>query len=486
MADLTLDSDEHLATANAINNALLTPIHNAFESVAHLIPDPVKDVVAVFHLKEILLDEWVLFLVTVLPLILCLLRLIPQCCCCCSSARGGHAPIKSSSVVAPVAAVGPLPRKLSHLAGTVHPLTPQQLAAFEAALDWQIAVAAAARNASAEHKAREDARWRRNGGRAMNSLLAHGPLIDAEFLLVLAENQGVLPPYEEMPTCAKIDASSVWRLRTWNGATSLPVLVLAMPWLDDHHPDAQGAQLLSLIPILRALLSTAQLPGCHHATVGVFVPYCCFPTLQPTSGALLAARQAWLSHPCTHVLLLDAPVAHLSSQHTHTMAFMKRGWQVWEAAHATILKYTPLLWEMSRFRGGDTYEAFHRSLVGTRRPPLGPPRLATLLHANAMHFEPGGHSNADVAAAAYASGFVATFDDYRLTCPGRSQVLYTDSGWTAAEASIVAEALAYAAAHCSLPPGIFLSIHVTEGNLLAPDALELIRQAVRGSPFKIK
>ena len=47
-------------------------------------------------------------------------------------------------------------------------------------------------------------------------------------------------------------------------------------------------------------------------------------------------------------------------------------------------------------------------------------------------------------------------------------------------------ALGFAAAHCTVPAGVFLAVHVADGNKLSSNAIELLRAAVRGSAFRVK
>ena len=115
--------------------------------------------------------------------------------------------------------------------------------------------------------------WEFYNGRWLESLLVHTPLIDIEYLVLLARNAGILPRAQEVPQSALITAQNCWRIQQWGKTRrkySLGVLVLSYTWLDAWHPDRLGAQLRRWLPILEAMLAEAKLdaPSC---TVGVFI-----------------------------------------------------------------------------------------------------------------------------------------------------------------------------------------------------------------------
>ena len=70
-----------------------------------------------------------------------------------------------------------------------------------------------------------------NGGKAIDALLEHKPLIDAQFLVALHKAGGVVPRNQAVPEAALIDARSAWRLR-WDSPYK-SVLVLSYQWLDE-------------------------------------------------------------------------------------------------------------------------------------------------------------------------------------------------------------------------------------------------------------
>ena len=119
-----------------------------------------------------------------------------------------------------------------------------------------------------------------------------------------------------------------------------------------------------------------------------------------------------------------------------------------------------------------------------RSPPLAPSRLALQLGAAGVHASRG--ESAAAAVTLYESVLVEAFNTFRITCPGRAQLVYTDAGWTADDAPVLAEALRFAASRVALPSGVFLTVHVKQGNALGGEGLKSVKEAIRGSPFKLK
>ena len=136
-------------------------------------------------------------------------------------------------------------------------------------------VSAAADAAPEEEKERVGFAWTLRGLRQLEPLLANIDLIDAHYLIALAEAGGVVPRWQDVPDAARINADTVWRLRC---GYRLPILVLSYPRLDRHHPDKNGATLRRILPILRACHEEAQQAyGDAHATFGIFWDYMSLP-----------------------------------------------------------------------------------------------------------------------------------------------------------------------------------------------------------------
>ena len=110
----------------------------------------------------------------------------------------------------------------------------------------------------------------------LEPLLEHTDLVDVNYLIALGEAGGVIPRWQDLPDCARINTANVWRLRCWDRNFALSVLVLSYPWLDRDPPDRLGETLRRILPILRALREKARQYG-THGTVGVLWDYMSLP-----------------------------------------------------------------------------------------------------------------------------------------------------------------------------------------------------------------
>ena len=459
-----------------------TTAHDLIDAIAHLVPDGLRGV-----LKRILADEIAVLLVALLPLASVVLEIVRRYCCGCHNGRQAVVMPTLGSRAAARIAPASSSAGLAMPPGSIYPLSRAQRAAALAAAVAQDAIALAASKATKEEQARADPKWTRNGGASAESLLPSAPLLDAHYLLALADAGGILPPYEEVPQSARLDASSVWRLRCWPASSSLPILAVSMPSLDPAHPDPDGAQLQRLVPVMRAMLTEARRDkALTHATVGVLVPYCsCVPRASPAfdadDGAWRALRHAavqhriaWFAHPCTHVLLLGREAGGAAAE---------SGWPAVEEGAACLVKYSPNLWAMpAGFDGSDRYALLYERLRARRRPLTSPERMRQRLGRGGGFSEAAG--TAEEAAAAYERGFKECFEQFKRVVPGRTQLLYTHAGWTSEDAGQVVEALRYASAHCAKPASSgadHLVVHLYEGNAFGFDAAEALRAALRDS-----
>lgn len=439
--------------------------------------------------SHLFMEEDVMLLCFLVPLISLIYELIARCWC------GAGQKEQRAKVVAPATPTSPLNGTpgAGWQPGSIYPLTEEQLDAYWKAKKMQQVLFNAARKAPREEKERVDPKWRRNGGQALEDLLPGTPLIDAQYLLCLSELGGILPPREEMPACALIDDKSAWRLRTWQGFSSLSALVVSMPWLDPEHPDKHGEQLRALAPILIAVTDAAQDMGGKHATVGVFVEYSCLPYLSTTDDHLIN-RIRWFSHPCTHVLLLNQPSASPGifglgggggPRYADSRSFGSRGWQLVEERASCMLKYSHCYWEMANYAGGSSFEEIYKSLPAERKPLLSPPQLRQLLEEGTASGQLSFPKPTDLEAACmlYEGSFLESFESFYQVCPGRTNLFLENKAWGAEEASLIAQALNYAAHHCMLKKE--LTVHVAGGAKFAA-AGSAIADAVKGTAIRIK
>ena len=455
--------------------------------------------------SHLFMEEDVMFACFFVPLGFLIYELVLRWCCGVGRKRGlARAKLIAPSVQSPSSPPDDKDRapgsdgkqtqgkeSSSFAPGSIFPLTEEQLDAYRRAKEVQRAVYKAAHGATRDEKLREDNKWKRNGGTAIEKLLPSTPLVDAQYLISLAELNGILPPFEEMPSCALLDASSAWRLRTWQGFSSLPALVVSMPWLDAEHPDKHGEQLRSLVPILVAMVDAAQGAGCPHSTIGVFVEYCCLPG--HPDDVQLANRVRWFSHPCTHVLLLNANLGKPAAfgfgrsgfRYADTRSFGGRGWQVLDERASCLLKYSHCYWEMSKYVSGDTYEEIYKTLPALRKPLLAPPKMRRLIEEGVRKGTVSFSEADDVETACmlYEGAFLEAFETFHTTCPGRNNLFYQDTSWSADDAKVLAEGLGFAAKQCKLKKE--LTVHVGGGGGFAA-AATAIAEAVKGTAIRVK
>jgi len=294
-------------------------------------------------------------------------------------------------------------------------------AAAAAARKTQDSRAAAAnmKVANSGVEAHRVSRWKKFGGSVIERLLQTANLIDANYLIDLAREGGVLPRGQDVPISAIITLKNVWRLQRWNEVFSLPVFVLSYPWLDREHPDRDGVQLQMIAPMLQSLVSAAvDGSGNKHATIGVMIDYCSLPQKPFADGEMelfqagLAEMHAWYSHPFTHTLLVTKLPP---GKYGNSRPYDERGWCFFEYRTASLIKNAELLWDIKNWRGPRSYDGLKATMKIGRSPPLAPPAIeaemrqriekGTLSFSYASDIEP--------VIAMYKRGFINAFESYR-------------------------------------------------------------------------
>ena len=369
-------------------------------------------------------------------------------------------------------------------------LTPEQEAAAAKAAQRIEEVAAAAEAAPEEERAAATFRgkeaWADDGGGAIEPLLDHTPLIDLEYLVVLAEGGGVMPcGRQNVPPAAFITKRNLWRLKLWGKAklkNSLGVLVLSYPWLDWFHPDRLGAQLRRLLPFLKAMLASAKRDS-PHCTVGVMVDFLCLPQKPFATeedgarfGVSLKAINAWYFHQCTTTLLVTNPPPE-GADYSNTRLHRDRGWCFFEQAASMVVKQGYCLLDFGAYEGatefGDAFSGPDTCLgqmKAGRKPPIAPDAFGERMRARVGSGELTFTANADMGfvIGQYEAGFVAAINRVAAGKALRSLVFF-NLGWGDAEAAELRLALQYAAAKCAFPEGA-LGVNVTDGNPISEEA----------------
>ena len=191
-----------------------------------------------------------------------------------------------------------------------HAPTAAQAEAAAEALRVHEAVVAKANALAPHERPKELSDWSSLGGEWLEPLLEHTTLIDARYLLALADAGGIVPRWQELPEAARITPANVWRLKAAVSMLGqLPVLVLSYPWLDKDHPDRMGETLRRVAPVLRAWLADVTARHSEHCTIGVLWDYTSLPQRpydddgqQARFKRGLTSIDKWYSHPYTVTL----------------------------------------------------------------------------------------------------------------------------------------------------------------------------------------
>ena len=375
-------------------------------------------------------------------------------------------------------------------------LTPEQEVAAAKAAQHIGEVAAAAEAAQEEERAAAkyydgQELWALWGGGAIEPLLEHTPLIDLEYLVALPEGGGVMPcGRQNVPPAAFITKRNLWRLKLWGKAKikqSLGVLVLSYPWLDWFHPDRLGAQLLRLLPFLKAMLAEAKRDS-PHCTVGVMIDFLCLPqkpfaTVEDSARFVvsLKAINAWYFHKCTYTLLVTNPPPD-GAVYSNTRLHRDRGWCFFEQAASMVVKDMSCLLDFGAYEGATefgTWEARPGTCIGQmkagRKPPIAPDAFGDRMRARVESGELKFTSNADMefVIGQYEAGFVAAINRVAAGPWNTRSLAFDKLGWGDAEAAELRLALQYAAAKCAFPKGA-VCVAVEWGNDISEEAMETL------------
>ena len=109
--------------------------------------------------------------------------------------------------------------------------TPEQHAAMARAAAKQDQIAASAASVPPEERPQEGSNsfsyWRCYGGDSLVDMLEHTTVVDARYLIALADEGGIVPRCQDLPASARITKDTLWRIRPSAGAFTLPILVLS-------------------------------------------------------------------------------------------------------------------------------------------------------------------------------------------------------------------------------------------------------------------
>ena len=241
-------------------------------------------------------------------------------------------------------------------------------------------------------------------------------LLDARFLISLANAGGVLARRQDLPDGAFFDLPRLKRESWGYGGASLRVLIIFLPWLQRDHPDPKGAQLRRIAALLESFVAD------DGGSYAVFLSYCSVPQIglggdarseedaQLCTMALPGLAELY-SHGSTFLIELtslpdDYPDAYdwADDADPITCAFHDRGWNFAESMATKLSKNSAMVLDCSMFTPPQAPDGeseppeppFLEDVVtecrGTRRPPLTVEDFRALLETKA--FERCAHTSA--------------------------------------------------------------------------------------------
>lgn len=216
-------------------------------------------------------------------------------------------------------------------------------------------------------------------------------IIDAAWLVDMAEKGGVLPRCQDVPQKAKV---SLGRVRRWCDPDTLPLVVVSCAWLGPLHPDEQGEQLSRLVSVLAAFAWEAKkIPGC---SVGVFWDYASLPQRSMQCGLEDDDRSSeakelfqmgvdglhlLFGNPKTHVLRVNLP-HQMSGVGLNARPYDMRGWILTEWRMASMAKHRKALLDMSLLGGHELeLDDVRQAAKAKRLLPLMPDAFCSMLES---------------------------------------------------------------------------------------------------------
>ena len=241
-------------------------------------------------------------------------------------------------------------------------------------------------------------------------------LLDARFLIGLANAGGVLARRQDLPDGAFFDLPRLKRESWGYGGASLRVLIIFLPWLQRDHPDPKGAQLRRIAALLESFVAD------DGGSYAVFLSYCSVPQIGLNGDArseedaqlctmALPGLAELYSHGSTFLIELtslpdDYPDAYdwADDANPITCSFHDRGWNFAESMATKLSKNSAMVLDCSKFTPPQAPDGeseppeppFLEDVVtecrGTRRPPLTVDDFRALLETKA--FERCAHTSA--------------------------------------------------------------------------------------------
>ena len=116
---------------------------------------------------------------------------------------------------------------------------------------------------------------------SLKRALVNVVMVDAEWLVELASQGGVLPRCQDVPVGAVVSFIEMQECSTRRGVnsnlTGVGVLAISSPGVGGRHPDPEGEYLRRISPVLQAFVNKTRWSGGDGTRVGVFWPYVSIP-----------------------------------------------------------------------------------------------------------------------------------------------------------------------------------------------------------------
>ena len=299
--------------------------------------------------------------------------------------------------------------------------------------------------------------WASSGLRAA---LEDTVLVDAGWLVELANKGGILPRCQEVPVEARVTLEDMAAYTI----DKFAVLVVSYPWLDCDHPDPLGEQLRKIAFVLDAFDQHVRL---HGGRCGVFIDYCALPQISravrshvyehddgtvgwdddrtPEEKAsfkrALRSINLWYANPHTYVLLVSTSLPTGGKYVNWDRPYYNRGWCVAEKLMSSMVKDADCLIDLEELSGFETHfsELWRNKRVG-RSPPEPPDDFHERLRLGAttgtLRFT--NSNDIDVVANIYEKAFLSTMAD-------ATRLNYEGLGWTDGDLSMISRSLRFAA-----------------------------------------
>lgn len=330
--------------------------------------------------------------------------------------------------------------------------------------------------------------WNYNGGEELVSALEYDEalgdspvaLVDARYLISLADQGRILPRRQELPATAFVSIAALKQMSSYFMA-ALPIVVVSHPWLEPFHPDPKGSTLRLLAKALRLM--------CQRCDCAVFLDFVSLhqkgaqgeertPSEMALFSRALGSLSPWYSHPKTWVFKVTAlPEGYpdgfdFPTTMTPNQAdYHDRGWCFCESSMASLAKISWLVLDLSKLNGDETHfwaKTLHdsQSVLDTckagRAPPITPAEFSDLLQTKSFTSK---KADIGVVIALYTLSF-----EQRLG--SATMIGYHELGWTDTDLASLIKVIESGA----MPKLTHLHLH---GNQITAEGIRNLATAAR-------